>query len=859
MTVVKRFAKSRTSDRTDGLAFSRYKKRMPPASLGFTEELRLYSLDLLKRASVKDAVEVVQQEVDQLERLYLESVGTEPGGDGTCARTHATDQRKVANLADRVAVARVLLRHLPSSPQAMSRGSFATWGSEGHAMVAALCVAVMLTLLAACQRHCRKVICRCPRFVSAGAFGSQANRRRNSSVGGHTEQPAKPACSDANEPKSSPSQLQQRRSRKTKAVPSDPLGAASAVVGNAESTGAVQTLGAAGDFKHGKKHKASQTVQETPESTPIAQPKRQKAKNVRPPSPQKATPAINATSQEAATPQKAATPAQPARPPAQQLVQDRQQPAVRQVAQPEAEPEQEQREEQLQGIRVERRVPQAQEVNSAVSEDLRAIAGRKRQLSQPVSDVSEISSVDGDTASSAGSDAGSVSGQSGSSYGPISPSFVLHHAQQHMSWAQRLRSGMSARAAGMDTSDSDTNSISSLDDSYSFRSEASCRRRLSTVCSVNNADCEETEDADGWRGGRARSRPMRPTYSTEVTSSDSESDQDLAARRARACVSSRAKKACMSAKVAAGSTCHCIDEVWDGRLPEGVMAEKLQAADGGVLGRSAALGTIPFELRHPARHYRGLRPYSSWDAVSGPTLSSVMEAEALTTPARPQDAVPATAAVLTRAKSVDETCSLGLQSRTAPVVAPLPFALRASTAGEAAVEVSPPGGSSPNTTTAPLDGDHAVRRSNSRERAGAAAILAMIGGRKDEDSVTGGSGSSVTALPAPVSLAPVKHQFVHVPVAIPVHMPMVPCQWPMGEQRPHATAAEHRLACRRAIEKQMLFYFSAENMSRDAFLRSNMDADGFVSLGEYSSAAVHQKQIQIRIGCSALAWWLVRP
>ena len=144
MTVVKRFAKGRTADRRDGVAFNRYRKRMPPASLGFTEELRLYSLDLLKKASVRDAVEVVQQEVDQVERLYLESVGTEPGGDGQCAHTHASDQRKAISLADRLAVARVLLRHLPASPQAMSRGSFATWGSEGHAMVAAVCVAVML-------------------------------------------------------------------------------------------------------------------------------------------------------------------------------------------------------------------------------------------------------------------------------------------------------------------------------------------------------------------------------------------------------------------------------------------------------------------------------------------------------------------------------------------------------------------------------------------------------------------------------------------------------------------------------------------------------------------------------------------
>ena len=859
MTVVKRFAKSRTADRRDGVAFNRYRKRMPPASLGFTEELRLYSLDLLKKASVRDAVEVVQQEVDQVERLYLESVGTEPGGDGQCAHTHASDQRKAISLADRLAVARVLLRHLPASPQAMSRGSFATWGSEGHAMVAAVCVAVMLALIAACQRHCRKVICRCPRFASAGALRAQANRRRNSAAGGHKQQPAKPVCSDrlpaVKEPKKSPSQLQQRRSRKTKAVPSAPLGAVSAVVGHAESTGAVQTLGAAGDLKPVKKNTASQTAQTTPDSTPIAQPKRLKAKNGRPPSPQQAaTPATNAT------PQNAAIPAQSAHPAVQQLVQGRQQLAVRQVAQPEAEPEQEQREQQLQGIRVERRVPQAQEVNSAVSEDLRAFAGRKRQLSQPVSDVSEISSVDGDTVSSAGSDAGSVSGQSGSSYGPISPSFVLHHAQQNMSWAQRLRSGMSARAAtlaGMDTSDSDTNSISSLDDSYSFRSEASCRRRLSTVGSVDNPDCEDTEDGAGWRGDRARSRAMRPTYGAEVTSSDSESDQDLAARRARASVSSRAKTAWMSAKVAADSTCHCIDEVWDGRLPEGVMAEKLHAADGGVLGRSAALGTIPFELRHPARHYRGLRPCSSWDAGSGPTLSSVMEAEALTSPARPQETV--TPAVLTRARSVDENCSLGSQRRPAPVVAPLPFALRTSTAGEAAVAVSPAGGSSPTCTTTPLGGD---RRSTRNNRAGAAAILAMIG-RKDEDKVTGGGSSSDVAAP-PASappLAPVQHQFVHVPVAVPVHIPMVPCQcpgWPMAEQRPHPAAAEDRLACRRAIEKQMLFYFSAENMSRDAFLRSNMDADGFVSFGEYSTAAAHHNQVQIRIGCSAWARWLVR-
>jgi la-related protein 1 len=75
-----------------------------------------------------------------------------------------------------------------------------------------------------------------------------------------------------------------------------------------------------------------------------------------------------------------------------------------------------------------------------------------------------------------------------------------------------------------------------------------------------------------------------------------------------------------------------------------------------------------------------------------------------------------------------------------------------------------------------------------------------------------------------------QQQFVPVPVPVPVHVPMVPCQWPVPQ---HAMAAEHRLACRHAIEKQILFYFSAENMSRDSFLRSNMDEEGYVSLGKY--------------------------
>lgn len=888
MNVVKRFAKSRTADRRDGTAFNRFRKLMPAATLGFTEELRLYSLDLLKKASVSDAVEVVQAEVDLVERLYLESGGMEPGGAGKCGTAHTNDQRKAISLADKIAVARMLLRHLPASPQTMSRSAFATRGSEGQAMVAALCVAVIIVGFASCQRHGRKILSRCLRFSSSDALRSQADPRQNSAQGGHNDQSARPDCSDGRQPKNPSSQRQQRRRRKTKAVPTDPstVPAGSPVVEDTDSKGLVQTPSTAGDQKPGKKSKARHTVHEKPSGTPTAQSRRPMATSARPP-------------QKAATLVAKAAPAQ-----AETVVaRDDRVTVAPQPAQPEAEPEQ-QHEHQARGLEVEQRVPQAQEVNSAISEDLRAIAGRKRQLSQPVSDVSEISSVDGDTASSAGSDAGSVGGQSGSSYGHISPSYGVHHAhpQQNMSWAQKLRSGMATRAS--DTSDSDSISISSLEDSYSFRSEASCRRRLSTVCSVNNTDGEEAAaepspnsqydderfgssssegmDAVG-RRGRPRSRAMRPTYSVGLSSSDSESDQDLTAGRARI-ADLRTKRKTAAAIAATASTCHCIDEVWDGRLPEGVMAEKLHAADGGVLGRSAALGTIPVELLHPARHYLGLRQCRSWDAGSASTLSSVMEAEALTAPAHQQDRGAdrrgrgSAALPLTRARSVD-TRSVGAQTRgsdrtvllgaPAPVVAPLPFALRTNTrSGDTATAVdaaaittpvSPPCGPSPTSppaarsglatatgqaacsevtdtnTAEPLISTAAVRRSTSgsRGRAGPAAIAAGLTRKIDDDRMSSPSSSDDAAAPETSGRrqeGSSQQQFVPVPVPVPVHVPMVPCQWPVPQ---HAMAAEHRLACRHAIEKQILFYFSAENMSRDSFLRSNMDEEGYVSLGKY--------------------------
>ena len=95
----------------------------------------------------------------------------------------------------------------------------------------------------------------------------------------------------------------------------------------------------------------------------------------------------------------------------------------------------------------------------------------------------------------------------------------------------------------------------------------------------------------------------------ETTSSDSESD-DAGRARTHSRVLKRngqqqqqqqanVSDAGAAASAGAGRAC----EVWDGRLAEGVMAEKLSAVDGGVMGRSAALGTIPFEYQHPARYY----------------------------------------------------------------------------------------------------------------------------------------------------------------------------------------------------------------------------------------------------------------
>lgn len=955
MTVVKRFARSRTADRRDGTAFQRYRKRMPSAGPGFTEEVRLYSLELLKKASVSDAVGAVQGEVDRVERLYRESGVKQPGDDGACDAAHSDDERKVVSLADRLAVARTLLRHLPASPQVTSRGNFATWGSEGHVMVAALCVAIVVVICWVFQQRWRRATCRCSNLTSR-AFGFKADRRWSSATGRCevvSKQPdlrseVETARSVAGEQKS---QRQQRRRRKTKAATPVPnLDAAKATVEIPQSKGAVHTRDStAGHLKPRKTTQPRQTVQAKPASTPVARnaAAQKETKSRRP-----VTNKVAATEAAPVSISKSTPPAEtkatrdncmvervasivstdgariadirimdakPLRCPAEL----RHQQSEDHCAQLDAEPEQEQH---AQNARVEQCVPQAHEVNSAVSEDLRAIAGRKRQLSQPVSDVSEISSVDGDTVSSAGSDAGSVSSRSGSVYAPISPSYVLHHPQlqlrsqqeQSMSWAQKLRSGMAARASappGMDTSDSDTNSISSLEDSYSFRSEAACRRRLSTVCSVNNTDGEEIADeaspdshamqhererfgsssaADsdgGGRRGRARSRAMRPACS----SSDSESDQDLGARRARTSMPpllSRdgAHPQCVK-KVAAGpgpaSTCHCIDEVWDGRLPEGVMAEKLSAADGGVLGRSAALGTIPFELQQPARHYLGVRPYRSWDASGGSTLSSVMESEApgqlhergsdagdRGAASAPTPAASTTTRVLTRAWSVDTSNSAGIHRRQTdrsersavpPVVAPLPFGLRRDSAASSA-PVTPSGCPSPilgtqsGSDSPRVDKANTVRSdsegtgTNSVEplkssaglgssttgatagRAGPAAMAEMM--RKADDSSSGDR-------PAIAHRAPAHHQAVPVPVPVPVHVQM----WPTAPQPLHSmqtfadhidasnaalvAVAEQRLACRHAIEQQILFYFSAENMSRDTYLRSNMDKDGYVSLGEF--------------------------
>ena len=97
MHVVKRFAKSRTVERRDGSAFTRYKKHMPRAGVGFTEELRLYSLELLKKASVSDAVGVVEKEVDRVERLYIASSGDaqDLSREGECDTVQANDRRKM--------------------------------------------------------------------------------------------------------------------------------------------------------------------------------------------------------------------------------------------------------------------------------------------------------------------------------------------------------------------------------------------------------------------------------------------------------------------------------------------------------------------------------------------------------------------------------------------------------------------------------------------------------------------------------------------------------------------------------------------------------------------------------------------
>lgn len=879
MSVLATFGGSRLTERRNGDAFTAAKKRMARASFGFTEEMRLYSLGLIKKASVSDAVAVVRAELDSVERVYDQAVAQAKikSANGECYVGQDKDQANVAGMADRLVVARTLLQNLPPAPQAMELGTTATSGPDLRFMMALVAGAALFAALLMC------------RWSLLEPQKAKLKRKTNhspvtSTAGVHWSERVTVAESEAMEPavaaqlasgsKASGSKPPRTKQHHQKQQPL--IRQASAPAATAASKvkdQAAQTVNAAA-----MKTSVQKIVQHKPAVLT-------RARSMDAPGAAKGEVARKLTSRKAVV----HVQAQGRKAEAAPVGVSSEQHAVRRRV-VEAE--------------IQRRVPQPQVVNSRVSEDLTFTGvslGRKRQVSQPVSDVSEISDVDGD---SAGSDAGSSVSGHGSVYTPMSPRYDYHHPepQQNMTWAQQLKASVRTPSPVHDVDDAGMDMDMDMEQDeqhlqreflHSFSSvdvhQHVAKRRLSTVGSVGCSE-EYSEDemvsspavvevsAQPQRRARARSKALRPTVE-ESTSSDSDDDVTRKRNLQRA-----ALVAAEAAATLAGRA------VWDGRLPEGVMWEET-GRDGTI---SARVGTIPAEQQQSRSRV------NSWDSSSTCTSTSVSSSafslpEASTSPA-PEPAMVAAAApmpmMLTRARSVDAPHPYQ-PAMVQPLVAPLPMfmaqqAQRTSAesdrvAPEPSVEgsqpESPPAEPSPSSPEKAAAGGELEPLIATWRATGAAAPGSIAA------SLTGLTVAAAAAeAPAPAPAVPGRARLHSAPVpslvrqesagsetsqssqpelaaqqgqgqgqgqgqlrmvrTIPWRHPVpVPpatsaywqhAQAQLRAQAHHAMAkqlSEQRLRCRHAIEQQIMFYLSAENISRDSYLRKNMDADGYVKLG----------------------------
>ena len=148
MEVIESFGSSRTADRREGAAYRLAKTSLPKAAVGWSDELRQYTLELMSRAGVRDAVSVAADEVRKLESSYGKlTEGQQCDG--------APDERASA-IGDRLVVARTLHRSLPPAPQAMEQGTAATQSvAYVTCLVASIMFAILFVLRWSCQRHVR--------------------------------------------------------------------------------------------------------------------------------------------------------------------------------------------------------------------------------------------------------------------------------------------------------------------------------------------------------------------------------------------------------------------------------------------------------------------------------------------------------------------------------------------------------------------------------------------------------------------------------------------------------------------------------------------------------------------------------
>ena len=149
MEAIESFGSSRTADRREGAAYKLAKKQLPKAAVGWSDELRQYALELMSRAGVRDAVSVAADEVRKLESSYGKLT------EGQQCDGGAPDERASA-IGDRLVVARTLHRSLPPAPQAMEQGTAATQSvAYVTCLVASIMFAILFVLRWSCQRHVR--------------------------------------------------------------------------------------------------------------------------------------------------------------------------------------------------------------------------------------------------------------------------------------------------------------------------------------------------------------------------------------------------------------------------------------------------------------------------------------------------------------------------------------------------------------------------------------------------------------------------------------------------------------------------------------------------------------------------------